>query len=149
MLYLPCPFYSEWHHEDAYSAETYRECGQVSLSTLWYCHRSQKWPWWVASCPYFMGKISRIQLLDWSLNPYCQQKMRSFSCLFVFYCLLQVFTCESNIHLSRWERNAATVMPSFMSAMLSFSTRRPTKMRSVSSVTSATIAADRCVKCGT
>lgn len=74
MLYLPCPFYSEWHHEDAHSAETYRECGQVSLSTLWYCHRSQKWPWWVASRPCFMGQSSRIQLLDWSLKPHCQQK---------------------------------------------------------------------------
>lgn len=63
-------------------------------------------------------------------------------------CLLQVFTCESSIHLLRWGRNAATVMLSFTRGMLSFSTRRPTKMRSVSSVISVTIAADRFVESG-
>lgn len=64
------------------------------------------------------------------------------------FCLLQVFTCESSIHLLSWERNAATVMLSFMRGMLSFSTRRPTKTRSVSSVISVTIAADRFVESG-
>lgn len=68
--------------------------------------------------------------------------------MFACFSLLQVFTCESSIHLLRWERNAATVMLSFMSGTLSFSTRRPTKTRSVSSVISVTIAADRFVESG-
>lgn len=75
-----------------------------------------------------------------------ENKNHSLLLVFVCFCLLQVFTCESSIHLLRWERNAATVMLSFMSGMLSFSTRRPTKTRSASSVISVTIAADRFVK---
>lgn len=78
-----------------------------------------------------------------------ENKNHSLLLVFVCFCLFQVFTCESSIHLLRWERNAATVMLSFMSGMLSFSTRRPTKTRSVSSVISVTIAADRFVKSGT
>lgn len=62
--------------------------------------------------------------------------------------LLQVFTCGNSTHLLRRERNVVTVMPCFMSDTLSSNTRRPTRMRSVSSVSSVTTAADRCGSSG-
>lgn len=62
--------------------------------------------------------------------------------------LLQVFTCGNSTHLLRRERNVVTVMPCFMSDTLSYNTRRPTRMRSVSSVSSVTTAADRCGSSG-
>lgn len=65
----------------------------------------------------------------------------------VFLVLFQVFTCGSNTHSLRRERNVVTVMLFFMSDTLSSNTRRPTRMRNVLSVNSVTTAADRCV-CG-
>lgn len=56
VLHLSCPFHTEWHHEDAYSAETHRECGKVPLSTLWYCHCTQKWPRLVMQCKFYFTK---------------------------------------------------------------------------------------------
>lgn len=66
----------------------------------------------------------------------CSRFINRFPCL-------QVFTCGNSTHLLRQERNAVTAMLCFMSVMLSSNIRRLTKMRSVSSVTSVTIAADR------
>ena len=54
VLHMSCPFHTERHHEDAYSAETHRECGQVPLSTLWYRHRTQKWPRLVTFCLFYL-----------------------------------------------------------------------------------------------
>ncbi len=54
VLHLPCPLHAERHHEDAYSAETHRERCQVPLPTLWYCHRTQEWPWLVLFCHYYL-----------------------------------------------------------------------------------------------
>lgn len=55
----------------------------------------------------------------------------------------QVSICASSIPTSSKAGSAVTVRLCFMSAMLSSSTRSPTRMRNASSVTSVTMPADR------